>query len=114
MGAIIPANKIKNKYKKMRAKNRSLPFNLDKIEEAEIVNYTDDTNIADDNLNRNATIAAKKISENYRNICRKRKIVTVLEPIEEIKAPERSKRNRKLIMMAAKKIKDKYKNLCFR
>ena len=45
------------------------------------------TNIAYVNLNRNATIAAKKISEKYRNIRRKRKRVTVLEPIEEIRAP---------------------------
>ena len=28
-GVLIIANKIKNKYKKMRAKNRSLPFDLD-------------------------------------------------------------------------------------
>ena len=31
-GAIITANEIKNKCKKMRAKNRSLPFDLDEIE----------------------------------------------------------------------------------
>lgn len=31
-GAIITANKIKNKYKKMKAKNKSLPFDLDEIE----------------------------------------------------------------------------------
>ena len=28
-GVLIIANKIKNKYKKMRTKNRSLPFDLD-------------------------------------------------------------------------------------
>ena len=75
----------------MRAKNRFLPFNLDDFEEAETVNYADDTSIADVNLNRNVTIAAKKTSEKYRNIRRKRKRVTVLELIEEIRAPKRSK-----------------------
>ena len=75
----------------MRAKNRFLPFTLDDFEEAETVNYADDTSIADVNLNRNVTIAAKKTSEKYRNIHRKRKRVTVLELIEEIRAPKRSK-----------------------
>ena len=31
-GAIITANKIKKKHKKMKAKNKSLPFDLDEIE----------------------------------------------------------------------------------
>ena len=75
----------------MRAKNRFLPFTLDDFEEAETVNYADDTSIADVNLNRNVTIASKKTSEKYRNIRRKRKRVTVLELIEEIRAPKRSK-----------------------
>ena len=44
----------------MRAKNNSLPFDLDEIEQVEIENYVDDIDIADVNLNRNAAIAAKK------------------------------------------------------
>ena len=44
--------------------------------------------VADLNLNRNAAIAAKKISEKYRNIRRKRKRITV-EPIEEIRQQKR-------------------------
>ena len=59
--------------------------------------------VADLNLNRNAAIAAKKISEKYGNIRRKRKRITV-EPIEEIRE---QKRDRKLVMMAAKKIRQK-------
>ena len=59
--------------------------------------------VADLNLNRNPAIAAKKISEKYRNIRRKRKRITV-EPIEEIR---QQKRDRKLVMMAAKKIRQK-------
>ena len=59
--------------------------------------------VADLNLNRNPAIAAKKISEKYRNIRRKRKRITV-KPIEEIR---QQKRDRKLVMMAAKKIRQK-------
>ena len=59
--------------------------------------------VADLNLNRNAATAAKKISEKYRNIRRKRKRITV-EPIEEIRE---QKRDRKLVMMATKKIRQK-------
>ena len=44
----------------MRAKNNSLSFDLDEIEQVEIENYVDDIDIADVNLNRNAAIAAKK------------------------------------------------------
>ena len=44
--------------------------------------------VADLNLNRNPAIAAKKISEKYRNIRRKRKRITV-EPIEEIRQQKR-------------------------
>ena len=38
----IAANKIKNKYKKMRAKNKPLPFNLGDIAQAETESYVDD------------------------------------------------------------------------
>ena len=113
-GAIITANKIKNKYEKMRAKNRSLPFDLGEIEQEDNINYVDDTSVADVNLNRNAAMAAKKVSEKYKDIRRKRKRVTVLEPVEEIRDPKRQKRDRKLVMMAAKKIRDKYKKLVLR
>ena len=46
--------------------------------------------VADVNLNRNIAIAAKKISEKYRHISRKRKRVTV-EPTEEIREQKRAK-----------------------
>ena len=72
-GAIIAANKIKNKYKKMRIKNNSLPYDLDEIEQAYTENYSDDIDIADVNLNRNTAIGAKKISGKYKKIFRKKK-----------------------------------------
>ena len=114
MGAIITANKIKNKYKKMMAKNRPLPFDLHEIEQGDTIDYVDDTNVADINLNRNAAIAAKKISEKYKNIRWKRNRVTALEPVEQIRGSKRQKGDRKLVMMAAKKMRNKDKKLRFR
>ena len=46
----------------MRAKNHCLLFDLDEIEQAETENYVD-IDIADVNLNRNAAITLKKISD---------------------------------------------------
>ena len=116
-GAMIAANKTKNKYKKMRAKNSSLlfDFDLDETEQAETANYVDDIDIANVNLNRNAAITPKKISDKYKKIRRKRKRARSVEPVEE--APKRPKTNnnsKKLVMMGAKKIRDKYKNLRYR
>ena len=113
--AMIAANKTKNKYKKMRAKNSSLPFDLDETEQAETENYVDDIDIANVNLNRNAAITPKKISDKYKKIRRKRKRARLVEPVEE--APKRPKTNnnsKKLVMMGAKKIRDKCKNLRYR
>ena len=57
----------------MRAKNFSLPFSLEEIEEAETENYNNDTDLADVNLNINAAMATKKISDKYKKIRRKEK-----------------------------------------
>ena len=114
-GAIIAANKIKNKYKKIRAKNNSLSFSLDEIEQAQTENYVDDVDIPDVNLNRNAAIAAKKISNKYKKLTRKRKRYAEIEPIEgPVKKPKKSVGTKKSALMATKKISDKYKNLCYR
>ena len=110
MGAIVTANKIINKYKKMMAKNRPLPFDLDEIEKGVTIDYVDDTNVADVNVNRNAAIAAKKIREKYKNTRPNRNRVTMIEPVEEIWEPK----TQKLVMMAVKKIRDKHKTLRFR
>ena len=99
----------------MRVKNSSLPFDLDETEQAETENYVDDIDIANVNLNRNAAITPKKISDKYKRIRRKRKRAGSVEPVEE--APKRPKTNnnsKKLVMMGAKKIRDKYKNLRYR
>ena len=62
---VIAANKIFDRYKKERAEN-----NLD---EAETINYVDDTNLADVRENKNAKIAAKIITAKYKRLARKRK-----------------------------------------
>ena len=114
-GATIAANKIKNKYKKMRSKSNSLPFDLDDIEQAETENYVDDVDTADVNLNRNAAITAKKISDKYKKIRKKRKIEIAIElPIEKGQKRIKTSNLKKLVVMVAKKIRDKYKNLLYR
>ena len=70
--ANIAADRISKKYKKLRAKNFSLPFRLEEIE-AETEKHNNDTDLADVNLNINAAMAAKNISDKYKKIRRKRK-----------------------------------------
>lgn len=90
----------------MRAKTQLFPLNLLDIADAETVDYNDDTNLQDVNMNKNAILTAKKMSNKYRNIRTKRKRKTGPEPIQiEIKRPKRSK----AVRITAKKIKDKYK-----
>ena len=82
----------------MRAKNHCLLFDLDEIEQAETENYVD-IDIADVNLNRNAAITLKKISDKYKKIRRKRKRARSTK-----KAKKKNEENsKKLVMMAAKK-----------
>ena len=62
---VIVTNKISDRCKKEQAEN-----NLD---EAETMNYVDDTNLADVRQNKNAKIAAKIITAKYKRLARKRK-----------------------------------------
>ena len=60
----IAANKIFDRYKKEHAEN-----NLD---EAETINYVDDIALVDVRENKNAKIAAEKITEKYKRLaCKK-------------------------------------------
>ena len=90
----------------MRARTQSFPFNLSDIADAETIDYNDDTNLQDVNMNRNTILAAQKISNKYKNIRRKRKRNASPEPIQ-IKI-KKIKRN-KALRVTAKKIKEKYK-----
>ena len=114
-GSTIAANKVKNKYKEMRAKNNSIPFDLDEIQQSYTENYVDDTDIADVNLKRNAAIAAKKNSDKAKKIRRKRKRDAPIEPIgRHLKRPKTSAGSKRSAILAAKKISDKYKKLCYK
>ena len=81
-GAAIPANKIKKKYKKMRAKYMSLSFDLDEIEQAFTENCVNNTDLASISLNKIRAIAAKKIRGKDRKIRQKRKRSQPAEPVE--------------------------------
>ena len=58
----------------MRSKTQSLPYNLLDIADTDTVDYNDDTNLEHPNMNKNAILVAKKISDKYRTIRRKRKM----------------------------------------
>ena len=105
----ISAKKISQKYKKMRSKKQSLPFNLSDIANTETVDYNDDTNLQDTNMDRTAVLTAKKISEKYRKILKKRKRVKSPKPIEgEVERPKTSSSlSSKSARIAAKKISGK-------
>ena len=78
------------------------------VADAETVDDNEDTNIEDVNLNKNAILTAKKISDKYRNIRRKRKRAASPEPIvleiKKLKTASSQSRN-KSAGIAAKKDK---------
>ena len=98
----------------MRTKTKPLPFNLLDVADADTVDYNGDTNIQDVNLNKIAILTAKKISDKYRNIGRKRKRATSPEPIvlelKKTKTASSQSRN-KSARIATKMISVKYKNI---
>ena len=91
----------------MRTKTQPLPFKLSDVADTDTADYNEDTNIQDVNLNRNAILTTKKISDKYRNISRKRKKSASPEPFMfEIKKPktDSSQSRNKSGRIAAKKI----------
>ena len=60
-GVQIAAKRISQKYRNMKTKTQSLPFNLLDVGDADTVDYNEDTNIQDINLNKNAILTTKKI-----------------------------------------------------
>ena len=103
---VIAANKIFDRYKKQRAEN-----NLD---EAETINYVDDTNLADVKENKNAKIAAKKITEKYKRLARKRKLkpTPAAVTIDGFQNQSKKRKNTtKSAIITARNIAKKYKKL---
>lgn len=80
---LAPVKKIIQKYKKMRSKKKPLPFNLLDVTDVKTVGYNNNTNLKDVASNKGAIIAAKEISDKYKNI-RDRKIKIKLQPYHEM------------------------------
>ena len=103
---VIAANKIFDRYKKEQAES-----NLD---EAETINYVDDMNLADVRENKNAKIAAKKITEKYKRLARKRKLklTPVAVTIDGFQNPSKKRKNTtKSAIITARNMAKKYKKL---
>ena len=103
---VIAANKIFDRYKKEEAEN-----NLD---EAETINYVDDTDRDAVRENKNAKIAAKKIIEKYKRLARKRKIKPTPTAVvtDGFRNPSKKRKGTtKSAIIAARNISKKYKNL---
>ena len=97
----------------MRNKKQPLPYSLSDIADADIVDYNDDINLEDANMNKNTILAAKRINDKYRNIRRKRKRVKNPEPIVDDKKRQKtsSSISTKSARIAAKKVSKKYRKL---
>ena len=103
---VIAANKIPDRYKKELAENN--------MDEEEIINYVDDTNLADIRENKNAKIAAKKITEKYKRLVRKRKLkpTPVAVTIDGFQNQSKKRKNAtKSAVITARNIAKKYKKL---
>ena len=77
----LPLKRYRKDIKKIRTNAKSLPLNLSDVADADTVNYNEDVNIQDVNLNRNTILTTKKISNKYKNIRRKIKRAVSPEPI---------------------------------
>ena len=73
----------------MRNKKQSIPFDLEDIAYADSISYNDGIILQDTNMNKNTILAAKKISDKYKNIQRKRKRTTNIESNEKDKKNKR-------------------------
>ena len=100
----IAAYKIRNKYKKMRAKRNNIRFDIDEIEQADTINYIDDVTLDDVKQNKNALITAKKNTVKCKKTSRKRKRDRSPEPIEgPIKKQSLGAQSKRSAVIAAKK-----------
>ena len=93
-----------DRYNKLKAEND--------LQQAETINYVDDLNLDDVRENKNARIAAKKISDKYRKT-RKRKRPKSTSVIFGgfKKATKKRKRSTKSALITARNISKRYKNL---
>ena len=90
---LVAANKVFdfNKFKKQQ-EDAIRNFNDKLLDDAEIINYADDISLDDVKENKNLKISAKKISDKYRKL-RKRRAATNIPQlqVEDFKLPEKKK-----------------------
>ena len=99
----------------MRAKRNTIPFDIDEIEQAHMINYADDVSLDDVKQSKNAIMTANKITGKYKKLSGKRKRNRSLEPIEDaIKKPSTSAQSKRSAVIAAKKITDNYKKMRYK
>ena len=116
----MAANKVFDfhRYKKEEAStldrySRLKPEN--DLEEAVTINYVDDLNLDDVREKKNVRIAAKKISDKYRKICKIKRPKYPTVTFKGFKKPtKKRKRLRKSALITARNISKKYKNLRYR
>ena len=96
-----------NKFKKQQ-EDTIKNFNDNFLQNTETINYVDDINLDDVKDNKNLKISAKKISDKYRKL-RKRKTTErkqqIQEILEEFKLPKKRKKttNRQSSIVSSKK-----------
>ena len=117
---LAAANKVLDfdEFKKQQAKAID-HYNQNLLENAETINYVDDTNLDYVKDNKDLKIPAAKMSEKYRKL-RKRKAANQEEKIKEIidrfNLPTKKIKRQvnKAALLASKSISEKYKNIRFR
>ena len=114
---LAAANKVLDFDKFKRELERKLQqYNDQLMNDAETINYVDDISLEDVTDNKNLKIAAKKISDKYRRLRKRKATVSVpqLHKITETFVPA-NKKNKKQVekaaLIAAKNISRKYKKI---
>ena len=92
---------------------RSKPLKAENdLEQAETINYVDNVNLDDIRENNNAKIAAKKISDKYRKISKRKIPKFPAVTFEGFKRPtKKRKRSTKSALITARNISKAYKDL---
>ena len=111
------ANKVFDfdKYKKEQASALDRCNKLkaeNNLEQAETINYVDDLNLDDVRENKNARIAAKKISDKYRKTRKRKRPKSPTVIFEGFKKPTKKEKDRQnLPLLPQETYQKKYKNL---
>ena len=116
---LAAANKVLDfdEFKKQQANKAIDNYNQNLLENAETINYADDINLDDVKDNKDLKITAKKISEKYRKL-RKRKAANQEKKkriIDRFNLPTKKTKRQvdKAALLASKNISKKYKNIRF-